>query len=573
MKNYAGIVLVLFLATLPCLARQSAQNKPAADSSNPATSAAVASDPLLRAMRAELDRNVGKLSLPGAPKPYYIEYRIIDRNVFSETASFGAITSQQNAHARVLAVTVRVGSYKQDNTFAQGGGLTDLAPGEDDSYALRHALWIATDRAYKQAVSIYAAKQSMMQRYQNQQAVDDFSHEPVVTHIAPLATLQLGTRNWTQELSQLSGMYREDPLIENFRATLQITAANNYFVNSEGTTLRKGLASYAISILGDTQSADGMRLYESHGETTPTLQEFPSLEKLQAATHKIIERLGKLRAAPAVNSEYEGPVILVNRAADLAVSDIIGNNILGIPPQPGSTARTSGAYADSYQQRILPTFVSIADDPALKSFKGEGLLSDYQYDDEGVKAEKLNVVENGNLVDYLTTRKPIRGFSESNGHARAEFTMYGSGATASPSTLIVSSSKPVPLSELKQRLISLCKDQGLTYGYMVDQMSALSSESESNSGGYNPLLLYRIYVSDGHEELVRGAELDDLDTRSMRNNLLALGDDPFLEGAGTEDAPVGLISPSMLFSNLEIKASQTGMQKLPAYPAPPLRGE
>src|ERR1051326_3680544 len=531
------------------------------------------SDPILTSMKAELDRSLGKLKLTGAPEPYYIEYRVLDRDAYNVSASLGALTGEDRLRTRMLTVTVRVGRYKRDNSFGQGANIVELLPYEDDVYALRHAIWLATDRAYKQAVSAFAMKQSLLKRYQAEQQVDDFSHEPPVVHVGTLQKIDFGAQNWPQVLTSLSGLYRDDPQLESFTANLKFSATNEYFANTEGSVLRKGRASYGIEVNGSTQATDGTHLQRNYGEITPTLTEFPKPPKLESESRKVIESLKQLRAAPAISEEYEGPVLILNKAADTLIADVVAKNIVGTPPEPGSTARTAGAYAQSYKTRVLPAFVNIVDDPSLTTFKGEGLLSNYEYDDEAVKAQKIDVVDKGELVNYLTSRQPVKDFVESNGHGRAVFTMYGGAAAPTPSTLVVSSVLAKPFDELKKKLIELCKDQGLPYAYYVEEMASSApsplslDQGESPEGSFVPQLLYRTYP-DGHQELVRGGEVANLDTRGLRSNLMMLGDDQFLEGAGGEDAPVGIIAPSMLFGDLEVRPSQSGKDKLPQYPPP-----
>ena len=87
--------------------------------------------------------------------------------------------------------------------------------------------------------------------------------------------------------------------------------------------------------------------------------------------------------------------------------------------------------------------------------------------------------------------------------------------------------------------------------------------------GYEPRLLYRVYEKDGHQELVRGAVFDELDTRALRNDLVAAGNDPLVgnrEGA----VPTTVISPSILFDDLEVKRTDAKNAKLPEYSPPDL---
>ena len=533
-------------------------------------------DPVLSAMRAELERSKSQLKLSQMQAPYYIEYSVTDSDVYSAAATFGALSYENRIRARLLTVNVRVGDYKRDNTLMPGAGQVEMVALDGDSFALRRSLWLATDRAYKQALKSYATKQAVLQRFQETQQIDDFSREAQVTAIDRLVVLDLGKQDWPALLKSLSSRYRQDPALNSFEATASFGATNRYFVNSEGTVLRRGSLLYQIEVRGTTQAADGMRLEQNYGEITPNLQEFPTIAKLEKETGKLLETLKQLRQAPLVKETYQGPVLFEPKAADIVVSDLIAQNVIGTRPAPGSNAHTSGKYGENYKSRILPAFVSIVDDPTLKSFKGESLPTAYEYDDEGVKAQTVTVVDKGQLVNYLTSRQPIPDFPRSNGHGRAQFSFFGPSTTASASTMIVQAAHPVSPDELKKKLIEACRQEDLPFGYMVEEMAPSQApgfeERDEERTSYSPRLLYRIYASDGRQELVRGAELDGLDTHALHSSLTALGDDPLLEGAGSSELPIAVISPSMLFSDLEIRNSNAGKDKLPQYPPPPLSG-
>ena len=533
-------------------------------------------DPVLSAMKAELERSKSQLKLSQMQAPYYIEYSVTDSDVYSAAATFGALGYENRIRARLLTVNVRVGNYKHDNTLMPGAGQVEMVALDGDAYALRRSIWLATDRAYKQALKSYATKQAMLQRFQESQQIDDFSHEAPVTSLDKPVALDLGKQDWPALLKSLSGRYRQDAALNSFEATVSFGATNRYFVNSEGTVLRKGSLLYQIEVRGATQAPDGMRLEQNYGEITPTLEEFPSVAKLEKETGKLLDTLKRLRQAPVVTATYQGPVLFEPKAADIVVSELIAQNVTGTRPPPGSNAHTSGKYGENYRSRILPAFVSIVDDPTLKSFKGESLPTAYDYDDEGVKAQTVTVVDKGQLVNYLTSRQPIPDFPHSNGHGRAQFSYFGPSTTASASTMVVQGTHPLSNEELKKKLIEACRQEDLPFGYMVEEMTPSQptsfEERDEERASFNPRLLHRVYASDGHEELVRGAELDGLDTHALHSSLTALGDDPLLEGAGTSELPIAVISPSMLFSDLEIRSASTGKDKLPQYPPPRLTG-
>jgi predicted Zn-dependent protease len=228
-----------------------------------------------------------------------------------------------------------------------------------------------------------------------------------------------------------------------------------------------------------------------------------------------------------------------------------------LKPGLGQPARTKGAFASSYKSRVLPDFLSVVDDPTLATFNGTSLLGSYEVDDEGVRAMRVEVIEKGKLVNYLLGREPILDFPASNGHGRARLPF--SSPTPSLGNVLVSSSEAISQEELKKKLLELCQQRDLPYGYYV----------ESVTGANAPRLLYKVWVKDGHEELVRGAVFGDLDARALRNDLVAAGSDLRIQNRALI-VPHSIVSPSILFDELEVKRQDIQKSKLPEYPAPPV---
>lgn len=517
------------------------------------------SDPILQAMREELDRSKSQLKMENVPPPYYIEYRLTDIDQYQAEASFGALREDQRAHSRVIRVIVRVGDYKQDSYYGPGLGVSTLGPIDDDPTTLRWQLWSATDSAYKAANEALAAKKAQMRQYTTDQPFDDFSHEPALESIEPLARLDFDPKPWRDALEKATAQFRADLKLESLSANIRFRASNDYFVNTEGTVARHGYAVYLLSEDGVTQATDGMRLERNPYFAAASVKELPAPDEFIADTAKMMATLKSLRDAPVVEEDYRGPVLFSSDAANDVINGIVGANVLGRRPKPGDSARTVGDYASNYKSRILPAFVSIEDDPTLKTFNGKTLVGSYDADDEGVRAQKVQVVQDGQLVNYLTTREPIRDFPESNGHGRAA---AGQSAVPSVGTLILRSKQTLAPDEMKAKLIDLCKQENRPFCYYVETVGGSSFE---------PRLLYRVYVSDGHQELVRGAEFDELDTRALRNDLVAVGNDPLVENREAA-IPTTVISPSILFDDLEVKRTDAKNAKLPEYPPPDLVG-
>jgi len=515
------------------------------------------SDVLLQAMSEELERSKSQLKMENVPAPYYIEYRLSDSDEYDAEAAFGALRLDQRVHARSVRVVVRVGDYKQDSYYGPGVGAVNLAPIDNDPMALRWQLWIATDQAYKAASEALAMKNAALRQFTAGQPFNDFARAPALHSIEPVAKLDFDPSPWKQMIEKCTALFRSDPKIESLSAGIRFRAVNQYFVNSEGTVTRSGYTVYSLNLLGLTQADDGMRLGRSPDYTTGTLKELPTPEQFQADTLKMLDTLKNLREAPVVDEDYRGPVLFSADAASELFNGMVGQNLLGVRPRPGDSARTTGDYSSKFKSRVLPAFLSVSDDPTQQSFGGKSLVGAYAADDEGVRASKVSVIQDGMLANYLLGREPIRDFPDSNGHGRA-----GPGQLASPSigVLIIASKEASSPAELKQKLIEICRQEGKPFGYYAETLGGSS---------YQPLLLYRVYEKDGHEELVRGAVFDELDTRTLRNDLITTGDDLLVSNRDGA-VPTTVIAPSILIDDLEVKRTDTDNAKLPEYPPPAL---
>ena len=550
-------ILVSLALARPALCSPDGSNDAKTPDAMLAAKAAIAGDPLLEALLAELERSKAQLKMDQLEAPYYIEYRVSDVEDFSTEAAFGATREDQRVHVRLLRVVVRLGDYKQDSYFAQGIGGTALLPLDNDPIALRHQIWLATDDAYKSAGQALTQKQAALKQFSKEEhPVDDFAKATPVQLVEPTLSLKTDADNWKKTLEAATNLYRQYPDIQSVSASARISVINDYFLNTEGTVTRNGKAVYTVQFNASTQAPDGMRLSRTPAWTVARPEELPTREKLLQDGKKALETLDALRQAPIVDEEYRGPVLFSPDAADDVVAQLIGSSVLGRKPNLGAPNRTTGAFATSYRSRVLPTFVSLVDDPTLKDFEGKSLIGSYNVDSEGVRARSVDIVNKGILTNYLLGRQPIRDFPESNGHGRA--------APAAPplpnlGVLLIKSSEPEAPAALKQRVIELATNSGQPFGYRVETMA-----------GAAPRLLYRVYAKDGHEELVRGAVFSELDVRALRNDLSALGNDPLVSNR-TGGMPATIIAPSLLFDELQVKRADTSKDKLPEYPAPPLK--
>ena len=517
-------------------------------------------DPVLKAMLQELDRSMAHLQLSGFEKPYFIEYRVEDVQDFETRASYGATEGSQHSHARVARISVRVGDYKTDNSGPRGDGALQLASIEDDPIALRSALWTGTDQAYKAALAAYAQKQAELKQVQTPPQADDFSKAKPIISLAEPLRLSVDEPAWTDRVARESSIYRTDPSVNATQQQIQYSnaafharVATTWIVSSEGAIVRKSSGSYSESFGVGTQADDGMHLDRSYGTSGIALTDLDSPEEFRKHVINLIGSLGDLRKAPIVEDEYHGPVLLSADASADTLHSLLAAGVTATRPKLGTEARTNGPFASSYHARIMPDFLSVVDDPALKTWQGKDLVGSYSVDDEAVLAQTVKLVADGHLENYLIGRTPVRDFPESNGHARA-------GIAGSPRPVIgvlkVTAQQGLSDDELTRKLVELAKGRGLKSVYYVETLGAENT----------PRLLYRVDL-DGKRTLVRGAVLDDLDQRALRSGVVAAGQNLWVANYTTE-IPETVLAPALLFDDVTVKRANEINDKLPYYPPP-----
>lgn len=518
-----------------------------------------ANDPLLSAMQAELDREKAALVLPGMERPYYIEYRLDDVSTFEAVANYGALTNEGENHQRIVRVSVRIGSYEADSSSSRGDGAVQLAPTDNSPEALRYALWIATDDAYKGALRAYSTKQAALKSFEGQRKEADFAQAKPVTHIEPLQTLNLDRNEWRKRLVEASGLYAADPAVRSFAKDVQYSTANmravvlnRYLVNTEGTTLHHGYSGYQANISVGGQAADGMRLGRDNGSVATTAAE---LEPWPAFRQRVLDDLksfNELRNAPLVSADdYHGPVLFSGDASADVLNRLFVPNAEADRPDLGTSARTQGAFNSSLHARVLPELLSVTDNPLLTTFAGKHLLGSFEIDDEGVAAQPVDLVTAGKLQNYLIGREPVRDFSASNGHGRAA---PGQPAHSRSGIMLFTSAKPMTDAEMNDRLLGLAREQKRDV-YAVDTLGDLA-----------PRVFWLVHP-DGKRDLVRGAVFDELDNRSLRSSILAAGGTPWVANL-ISPVPQTTIAPSLLFEDIGVKRAAEEQQKLPYYPPP-----
>ncbi|HKD05145.1 MAG TPA: metallopeptidase TldD-related protein [Bryobacteraceae bacterium] len=545
-------------------------------------------DPVLNAMKTELKRATS-LSLNQLDKPYFVSYSIDDIHSWTASAMLGALISANTNTFRVPNVRIRVGDYKFDNTnFAGGfggGARYDLRgfPLDDDPLAIRQFLWLATDSAYKGSLQSIARKRSALRSVTVSEELPDFSIAPKLSLIHEYQPAHFNDQAWKDEVRRVSTVFSAYPALRTSLVELSVVDGLHRFVNSEGTEIREPEQVGSVQIRASAQSRDGMIVRDARVFYTHNIDKLIPEAELQKAAKSVGDTVVQMAAAP-MGDNYSGPILFEGVASAQMMAEVLGRNLhIARKPvtAPGAPNQITATELEGRRGvRIMPEFFDVTDDPSAPMFGHE------EVDDEGVADKKVALVEKGVLKDFLRTREPVRGYSESNGHSRLT-----SGA-AVPTNLIIKARETNSIEDLRKKMIDLCQQRGLSYGIIVRRMdfpsSATVDEARRNLAAAGssgravslPLHVYRLYT-DGHEELIRGVRLRGLNARSLKD-ILAAGDDnvefnylengaPFaLLGLGASSAEVTVVAPSVLIDDLELTKIDDELPKLPVAPPPAL---
>jgi predicted Zn-dependent protease len=539
---------------------------------------------LIQAMESELHRAMASLgstsasTSPGqdktAPKPYFLSYAVADAASIDIAAQYGALTSSNGTHRRTADVQVRLGSPAQDNTHGdhRTSALTTMAlPLTDDPTALARSLWFATDRGYARALDGYLKVKTEQQvRAKEEDASADFSAETAAQQLLPPSPpLVLDRAAWEQRLREISALFQQYPDIYYDTVGLQASTETDYFVSSEGARVATPSHVARLVIVARTRAADGMDLFRIETFEADSAANLPDQKTLLADTVALAKNLQQLRDAP-ITEPFDGPAILSGRAAAVFFHEVLGHRLEGQRQRGDEEGQT---FTKLLGKPILPSFLSVADDPTLEKFDGKPLSGHYSFDDEGQPARRVELIKNGVLETFLMSRQPIASFSNSNGHGRSE---TGHMPTGRQGNLIVTSSKTVSDSELRAMLIAEAKKQNKPYGLYFEDISsgfAVTTRSSPQAFQVIPLVVYRVFTDGRPDELVRGVSIVGTPQAAL-NRILATDDkqDIFngICGAESGSVPVSAVAPAMLVSEIETQRQKQGTARPPIIPPPPL---
>ncbi len=559
------------LAMMPATARLAHAAPP--PTPPPDTSTAKRS-PLLAAMQLELDRSFKVLSAQDPPA-YYLGYTVTDTQRVNVSGSNGALLSSDENRNRWLEVSVRTGSYDLDNTHKVGtrqeqrGGPGTPAPIDNDTEVLRRAIWLETDKQYRSAaealIKIKTGKEVKVETAEG--AAPDFTHEQPHTDIGPEVSIKVDRTPWEAKVRAYTKEFRSSPAVINSIVTFTAQAQNAYQITSEGTQLQYGQIRYRLELFIQGKAPDGMDLERYYNFDWVNPSDAPDDKAVLAAGTTLRKELEGLVAAP-LNEPSVTPALLTGRATAVFFHEVFGHRAEGHRQKDSSEGQT---FAKKVDQQILPDFLTIIDDPTMPRLGKEDLLGFYEYDDEGVKAHRVLMVDHGVLKNFEMSRSPLVGFPHSNGHGRRQL---GASPVSRQGNLIVESSKTLTDAQLRAKLIELIKQQQKPYGLLIDDIAGgftFTGRGQPQAFQVQPLVVYKVFADGRPDELVRGVDIVGTPLASL-TKIVATGDKQEVFngycGAESGSVPVSAAAPAILTSELEVQKKETSTDRPPILPSP-----
>ena len=539
---------------------------------------AVFSESLLNLMDTELKRNmeiIGKPSKENGDSVYFLRYEVFDREEYSFSATDGSIMSpkRNDSHNRYLNVDLRMGDYRRDNShilresYEWSGSKYIELPLEGDD-ATRHAIWVATDNSQAKAQQkLLKVRANLAVKVEEEDTSDDFSKESPAKYEGEIYKLSIDTIAVQNLLREVSQVFKEYPELIDRQVRLSEEVVTRYIVNSEGTRIRESSYKILMAISAISKADDGMEFFLYHDFCASNLNELPGKDSLITEARNIAATLIAFKKAPLVEP-YVGPAMLEPEAASVFFHEIFGHRLEGHRLKDIEQGQT---FKKKVGESVLPKFISVEFDPTKKYFEKTALVGHYLYDDEGVSARPVTIVDHGVLKGFLMSRTPVEGFHNSNGHGRCS---QGRDVVSRQSNLFVIAHETHTPDELRKMLVAECKKQGKEFGLLFKEVAGgftIQATYAPQVFEVIPLLVYKVYIDNRPDELVRGVDIVGTPLTCFEN-IIAAGNDlgAFNGYCGAESGmiPVSAVSPTLLISKLEVQRKYREQNRPPILPAP-----
>jgi len=555
---------------------------------------------LMQAMADELNRNMTSLQIEHQLKPYYISYRATDEEVVFVKAEFGGLVSNQRHRNRDLYVDLRVGDYSLDNSnfICQTSGSSYIEsdrtnlPLEDNYDAIRNSIWLVTDGTYKKALETFSRKKAVIENQPRKDEVPDFSRPAVCREVEQPETIDIDQASWVEKIVQLSGIFKKFPKIYESNVTLRTNTNNQYFLDTEGNRNRRADIKTCTEIFAKARSEDGDPIEDYISFCNSGPDDLSDIAIMTKAIEAMAETLS-LQTTLEKEEGYSGPVLLTGQAAAELFFQVLGKGSSD-PRKPlfenevlAKTAKSDlGDLVGRIGRKVMPDFLSAYDDPNLTEWGKTSLFGHFSIDDQGVQAQRVELIKDGKMTGLLMGRSPTKKFADTNGHGRFRNETYGFRVYGMPGVLVIESKESNTMDELKSRLINICKDYGNSYGLIITRLAATRPRDAaerymqyyaSATGAGKPILsspsvAYKVDVETGKVELIRGLDFSSITLRILRD-IVAVNQDKYVYNFMYRDDngneyPMSVMAPSVLIEEVDMATTETKTTKAPVLRHP-----
>lgn len=525
------------------------------------------------AISVEIKRAIDVLGKEDPPL-YYLGCGITDKEEVQVSASFGALVRNTHSRSRILDVDARCGNYARDNTHPLPGHrwnrfkMPTRVPLGDDPVPIRMVLWRVIEKNYRDASERYAQVKALdVTTAALRDKSDDFSKAKTEKYFEDRKSLKVDRNSWIEKVKKYTLPLRKYPAIYKGSASFKAVAVTRAFANSEGSQLHYNQVGYYLMLDVATRSEDGLDLPVYESFFAWDINDLPGDGVIIARMNELAETAEKLRTAPMVEP-FVGPAILEGSAAAVFMHEVLGHRLEGHRQKDEKQSQTFRAMVG---EKIMPEFLTIVFDPGIKTYKEFPLSGHYKYDEQGVHGQKVVAVEQGILKEFLMSRTPIENYPNSNGHGRAQ---AGKLTVSRQSNLVIETSLPVPVDDLRKHLIRECIKQKKPYGLLFSRVrGGFTTTGRITPNAFNvmPLVVYRVYADGRPDELVKGVDIIGTPITSL-TKIIEAGDDVAvfngLCGAESGSVPVGAASPSLLLSEIEVQKKNLSRARPPLLPPP-----
>lgn len=506
---------------------------------------------IMKAMQDELTRNYQKLQLGQFKQPYFLEYAFGRVSNFEILGSLGAVlNSYQSPLTSKGAVRLLLGDSHRTSDFQYDGRVYSVMMPEDPDYdEILRRYWLTTDMAYKNSIQGYASKMAFLQsnpKSEEEERVDDFSKAEVQDYsMKSAAPESFDKAVWEERIARLSAIFKEYPKLFNSSVVVSGLQGVVYKCTSENMKSQVPMGYVTLTARASVLGNDGVSISDNWSISAASLDELPSVEKLEKQIKFFADGLLSLSEAAPIDEFYSGPILF----KDGACSNILSGNLLSAgrliawrKPENGQDRLT---IDNRMERKIIDSRLTVTNEPGLKSYNGKSLWGYYEVDADGVAPAKEQVlVENGLLRSQLNGRVPTLKAPHSTGSSRWALPSNTLYALTAPGTVHISVKDGLKEEKMKKALLKAAKEEGLDYAYIVKKMAGQAS------------LIYRVDVKTGEETQVRAGNFSALDLAKIKRIREISSKENVMNYLYGNAVPASLIYPSsILLDDVEINVS------------------